>query len=539
MISQTELDDLAVENFRTYLRFQTVHPDPDYTEAVDWLRDQGTKMGLECFLVELIPNNPILVMKWQGSDPSLRSIMLNSHMDVVAVEREKWTHDPFAAEMTPNGNIYARGAQDMKSVGIQHLEAIRRLKLEGFVPKRTIYLTYLPDEEVGGGHGMQPFVEGRKPSDPNAPNEICFEDMNVGFCLDEGIASSRPNTFYAFYEERSPWWVKFVISGNAGHGSRFIENTAVEKLHRLMGKLLAFRNSEKRKLEAMKGNDLALGSVVSTNITVIHCGVKTNIVPGQIEVQVDFRLPPTVDFNKFEEQLNAWTEESGPGIEIIYIQKDMGTTGEGKMTDIHDYNDPILNALQKAVLENKLEFGLFFGSTDCRFIRRWHKSTGGEPIKAVGFSPMCDTPVLLHDHDEFLNKKIFLNGITIFKHFISFIEKDLGTTGHGSVDIPIDRHPDDIWWNILDHIISQRSASLQTGISGGANDDRYLRKYHRTCGRNVKPIHAISFSALRNTPILHHSNDEFVNKDIFLEGVQIEMEFVREAALVGPQVDDN
>ncbi|VUZ43495.1 unnamed protein product [Hymenolepis diminuta] len=437
MISQTELDDLAVENFRTYLRFQTVHPDPDYTEAVDWLRDQGTKMGLECFLVELIPNNPILVMKWQGSDPSLRSIMLNSHMDVVAVEREKWTHDPFAAEMTPNGNIYARGAQDMKSVGIQHLEAIRRLKLEGFVPKRTIYLTYLPDEEVGGGHGMQPFVEGRKPSDPNAPNEICFEDMNVGFCLDEGIASSRPNTFYAFYEERSPWWVKFVISGNAGHGSRFIENTAVEKLHRLMGKLLAFRNSEKRKLEAMKGNDLALGSVVSTNITVIHCGVKTNIVPGQIEVQVDFRLPPTVDFNKFEEQLNAWTEESGPGIEI------------------------------------------------------------------------------------------------------SFIEKDLGTTGHGSVDIPIDRHPDDIWWNILDHIISQRSASLQTGISGGANDDRYLRKYHRTCGRNVKPIHAISFSALRNTPILHHSNDEFVNKDIFLEGVQIEMEFVREAALVGPQVDDN
>nr|CDS31047.1 aminoacylase 1 [Hymenolepis microstoma] len=421
MTSQRELDSLAVENFRTYLRFQTVHPDPDYTEAVNWLRNQGTEIGLECFLVELIPKNPILVMKWQGNDPSLRAIMLNSHMDVVAVEREKWTHDPFAAEMTPDGNIYARGTQDMKSVGVQHLEAVRRLKLGGFIPKRTIYLTYLPDEEVGGGCGMQPFVEGREPVNPNLPNEIRFEDMNVGLCLDEGIASPRSNIFYAFYEERSPWWVKFVISGNAGHGSRFIENTAVEKLHRLMDKLLAFRDAEKRKLETMVGNDLALGSVISTNITVIHGGVETNIVPGQIEVQVDFRLPPTIDFNKFEDQLNTWARESGDGIEIIYIQKDMSTTGEGKMTDIHNLNDPVLNALQKAIIEQKVEFGLFFGSTDSRFIRRWHKSTGGKPIKAVGFSPICNTPVLLHDHDEFLNKKIFLDGVTIFKRFVAEI----------------------------------------------------------------------------------------------------------------------
>lgn len=316
MTSKTELDELAVENFRTYLRFPTVHPNPDYSAAVNWLRDQGTKIGLECFLTEIFPKNPILVMKWQGSDPTLRSIMLNSHMDVVPVEREKWNHDPFGAEMTPDGNIYARGTQDMKSVGIQHLEAVRRLKLEGFVPKRTIYLTFIPDEEVGGSRGMQPFVDGQKPFDPNAANEIRFEDMNVGLCLDEGIASPRENSFYAFYEERSPWWVKFIIPGNAGHGSRFIENTAVEKLHCLMGKLLAFRDAEKRKMVELNGNDLALGGVISTNITVIHGGVETNIVPAQFEVQVDFRLPPTIDFDYFEKQLHNWAKESGEGIEV-------------------------------------------------------------------------------------------------------------------------------------------------------------------------------------------------------------------------------
>ncbi len=124
----------------------------------------------------------------------------------------------------------------MKSVGIQQLESIRRLKLEGFVPKRTIYITFVPDEEVGGGKGMQPFVAGQQPSHAGAPNEINFADMNVGLCLDEGIASPLPDNYYAFYEERSPWWVSFLIPGQAGHGSKFIEDTAVEKLHRLMGK---------------------------------------------------------------------------------------------------------------------------------------------------------------------------------------------------------------------------------------------------------------------------------------------------------------
>lgn len=111
MPSSQELDDLAVENFRTYLRFPTVHPDPNYTDAVNWLRMQGVNMGLECFVTEIVANNPILIMRWCGSEPSLRSIMLNSHMDVVPVEREKWCHDPFGAEMTSDGNIYGRGAQ--------------------------------------------------------------------------------------------------------------------------------------------------------------------------------------------------------------------------------------------------------------------------------------------------------------------------------------------------------------------------------------------------------------------------------------------
>jgi len=37
---------------------------------------------------------------------------------------------------------------------------------------------------------------------------------------------------------------------------------------------------------------------------------------------------------------------------------------------------------------------------------------------AIGFSPMNNTPMLLHDHNEFLNAGVFLKGIDIYTHLI-------------------------------------------------------------------------------------------------------------------------
>lgn len=55
-----------------------------------------------------------------------------------------------------------------------------------------------------------------------------FAKMNIGFALDEGIASEDDN-YLVFYGERNTWGVKVTCSGNPGHGSKFIENTAAEK----------------------------------------------------------------------------------------------------------------------------------------------------------------------------------------------------------------------------------------------------------------------------------------------------------------------
>lgn len=60
------------------------------------------------------------------------------------IPQEKWTHKPFAAIKDENGNIYARGAQDMKCVGIQYIETVRKYIQEGLHLKRTLHLTFVP-----------------------------------------------------------------------------------------------------------------------------------------------------------------------------------------------------------------------------------------------------------------------------------------------------------------------------------------------------------------------------------------------------------
>lgn len=65
-------------------------------------------------------------------------------MDVVPVFEEYWSHPPFGAEIDASGRIFARGTQDMKSVGMQYLGALRALKADGTKLKRTIHLIFLP-----------------------------------------------------------------------------------------------------------------------------------------------------------------------------------------------------------------------------------------------------------------------------------------------------------------------------------------------------------------------------------------------------------
>lgn len=160
----------------------------------------GRELGLQCQVHEVAPGKPLIVMTLIGADPALPALLLNSHTDVVPVSRERWTREPFGGDLI-EGRIYGRGAQDMKSIGMAYLMALRRLlRQAGGRDKppfrRTIHLTWAPDEEIGGLEGMAAFVRTE-----------AFAKLCVGLVLDEGIPGPFPSLLL-FHGERSPWCMR-------------------------------------------------------------------------------------------------------------------------------------------------------------------------------------------------------------------------------------------------------------------------------------------------------------------------------------------
>lgn len=387
--------DIAVTKFREYLRINTEQPTPDYYGCQKFLYALADELGIARTSHEVVAGKPIVIMTIPGSEPSLPSLMLYSHTDVVPTFRDHWTYDPYSAHKDEQGRIYARGAQDMKCVGSQYFEAIRRHFGRGKKQfRRTVHLVWGPDEEIGGHDGMAKFIETEE-----------FKKLNLGFTLDEGLASEN-GVYKVYYGERAPWWMEVTFTGNPGHGSKFIENTAVEKLHKFMTSALAFRADQKAKLDAHP--ELNIGNVTTLNITIIKGGVQTNVVPEKIVANVDCRVTPTDNFEELEAKIRGWCKEAGEGVTIEWHQKCMTKSVTPTTRD-----DPWWAAIDDVLGEEGCKYTkeIFVGATDSRYLR-------AKGLKSIGFSPMINIPSLLHDHNEYLTESLFLRGVKIYEKLI-------------------------------------------------------------------------------------------------------------------------
>jgi carboxypeptidase PM20D1 len=90
----------------------------------------------------------------QNPEGSGQPVLILAHYDVVPAEAEKWTADPFGAELR-DGFIYGRGTLDMKSILIGIMEGAETLCAGGFRPKRDIWFAFGGDEERTGILGAQ------------------------------------------------------------------------------------------------------------------------------------------------------------------------------------------------------------------------------------------------------------------------------------------------------------------------------------------------------------------------------------------------
>lgn len=397
-----------VELFKQFLRINTMHPKPNLGACVSWLKSIADESNFAFQTVEFVENLPIVIVSRLGTDTSLPSIGLNCHMDVVPVVAERWDklpagETPFSAWEDKDGKIYARGAQDMKCVGAQYLCALKRIKQPLL---RTVHTIWVPDEEIGGEDGMKKFVTSPQ-----------FRSLNLACVMDEGLAFDE-DKFVVFTGERTSIWAKLAAVGPVGHGSKLISHTAFERISAAITKLSKVRQESVDKLE--RDPSLSLGDVTTVNITVVQGGTtndggKTfapNVIPSDAFMIADIRVA-LEDFSRIVAELKTICRDND--LTMTFVDNFDESVGPSPHSDRNSvWMRTIEHAVGAAVKGVRLEKAVFPAATDSRYVRR-------VGIPAFGFSPMRKTPSLLHDHNEYLERTVYLEGVDVMTSVVEML----------------------------------------------------------------------------------------------------------------------
>src|SRR5713101_10107952 len=156
-IDWNKIESEALDDFRTYLRFDTTNPPSNTAAAMAYLKTILDKEGIATESFESKPGMVTLVAQMPGP-PGVKPLMLMSHGDVVPAVRANWTHPPFSADLA-DGYVWARGAIDNKAHGIMALMTMLALKRQHVPLRRGIEMMLNADEEVGGELGAGWMVE--------------------------------------------------------------------------------------------------------------------------------------------------------------------------------------------------------------------------------------------------------------------------------------------------------------------------------------------------------------------------------------------
>lgn len=254
-----------------------------------------------------------------------------------------------------------------------------------------------------------------------------FNELNVGFMLDEGQASTT-DEFRVFYADRSPWHVVIKAVGEPGHGSRLFDNSAMENLMKSVEVIAKFREIQ---FDLVKAGLAANSEVISANPVYLKAGTPTpsgfvmNMQPSEAEAGFDVRLPPTVDPDLLMRRIaDEWAPANrNMTFEITKKGPLRDYMGRPLLTATNDSNPwwTVFNQAITAAGGKLAKPEILSSTTDARFMRQLG-------IPTLGFSPMKNTPILLHDHNEFLKDTVFLEGIKVYESIIKSLSSFEGVS---------------------------------------------------------------------------------------------------------------
>ncbi|KAG7777666.1 hypothetical protein KL930_000565 [Ogataea haglerorum] len=163
-----------------------------------------------------------LVYIWEGSDPSLKPLVLMAHQDTVPVSNitlSQWEHDPFSGDYDGE-YVYGRGIADCKDQLIGLLEAAEELIINGFSPRRTVIYSFGFDEEVGGPRNKNAeWLEEKYGKDSMY---AVLDEGGINLDTIQGVKMSVPGTAEKGYMD-----LKIILETPGGHSSIPPKHTSI------------------------------------------------------------------------------------------------------------------------------------------------------------------------------------------------------------------------------------------------------------------------------------------------------------------------
>ncbi len=389
------LNEQLVSFLQDYIRIETTHPNPAYDKALSFLKKHALADGFTYQEVSLPSGNTAAIISFIGTSPELPALALNHHMDVVPASAEGWITPPFAGEIYA-GSIIGRGTQDMKGIGATHYFALKELKEHGFVPKRSIHIFAVPDEEVGGFKGTKEFVQTDQ-----------FKQLNIGFIVDEGHASGNEQILDIKVAERKPIQIRITGKGELAHGSHLAAHNAIHDLVQFLDQIIAIHVSQQSQVGSKQP-----GELLSMNISSLTAGIKKenghialNMVPDSAQATIDIRVPPTMKKRDVKKMLDDKIKHY-PDLNYVILAE------AEEEPELKDFKTSLYCALSKSIEQ----FGLcpqphyFEASSDLRF----YQARG---IDGVGFTPFAIADNI-HGINESVPVDQLIRGKDITVHFI-------------------------------------------------------------------------------------------------------------------------
>ena len=231
MLAEWAAGDETLELLKQLIRFNTTNPPGDEMRCAEFLVALFKKEGIAARTYESGPGRAQVHAKIKGSGKK-RPVMLLAHLDVVGVERDRWSCDPFEG-VVKDGYLYGRGAIDDKGMLAANAMAMillnRDLHASESVPARDVVFVATADEEAGGEWGMGWMVKHHP------------ELLDAEFALNEGGRTRVIEGGRRYLAIQSAEKISHVVTltahGTAGHSAVPLPDNAIFALGRAMARL--------------------------------------------------------------------------------------------------------------------------------------------------------------------------------------------------------------------------------------------------------------------------------------------------------------